>query len=135
MGEVYKETQAVGTGWSNTEITTVGSAGKVHGPWGNNNRVASKNIPLPAGVTQCTVSWRSWAIYTRDGEYDYAYINGKQVWKKRGYHSGCRSGWRTGPRNFPRSSRSHPACYIDVTVTVPCSGTLTLMFRLSLIHI
>jgi hypothetical protein len=120
--ELYHEVLADGSGWSHTEITDVGSAGLMHGPWGSNNRRASKDIQLPSGTSQCTVSWRSWAVYTRDGEYDYATIDGIVVWKKRAYHSGCRDGWLTGPRDFPHSQPSHPACYIDVEVTVPCSG-------------
>ena len=32
---VHEETGAVADGWSNSEVTNIGSGGLVHGPWGN----------------------------------------------------------------------------------------------------
>jgi hypothetical protein len=58
------------SGWSNEEVTFVGSAGNVHGPWGNDVTDVSIDLPIPAGITQCEVSWRSWALDSRDGEVD-----------------------------------------------------------------
>ena len=102
--------------------------GRCHGPWGKENREANLDVKIPAGVTECVVSWRSWAIYTRDGESDRLFIDGNMVWQKKARHSGCRDGWQTGPSDFPHSSKQHPSCYVDASVKVPCSGTMKLKF-------
>ena len=87
-----KEDGAVATGWSNTKVTKVGSAGLVHGPWGSDNKAAALTVSVPSHVSECTVSWKSWAISTRDSEADSVKIDGTQVWRKVARHSGCRDG-------------------------------------------
>ena len=118
---------ALESGWSNTEISDVGEAGIVHGPWGND--VTSVSIDVDVGSsTECTVTWRSWAVYTRDGETDRLYVNGEVVWELVATHSGCNDGWSAGPSDFPNSNSDHPACYYDGSWTGSCSGSITLEF-------
>ena len=52
---------AVADGWSNSEVTDVGSAGLVHGPWGNDVRDVSIDIPIPDGFSECEISWRAYS--------------------------------------------------------------------------
>jgi hypothetical protein len=129
---LYQEKGAAdGTGWSNKEVTNVGSAGKVHGPWGNDAKRVSKQIPIARGVAECTVSWRSWAIDSRDNEADRVIIDGKEVWQKVA-HTPCRNGWSQGPKDFPnpwQGQKQNQVCYVDVKVDVPCSKTLTITFE------
>jgi hypothetical protein len=128
---LYSEAaNAIGTGWSNTEVTNVGSAGKVHGPWGQKVHAVTKSIHIPDGVMECTVTWRSWAANTRDGEADRLFLNGHLVWQKnaRIYQRGCRNGWQTGPADFPHTSKASPSCFIDVSVKAPCAHTLEVKF-------
>jgi hypothetical protein len=54
---IAQENGASAKGWTSTEVTDVGSAGTVHGPWGNG--VIDVDIGIPAGVTQYEVSWCS----------------------------------------------------------------------------
>eukprot|EP01047_Picozoa_sp_COSAG01_P034370 COSAG01_NODE_2578_length_7431_cov_6.566148_1_plen_826_part_00 len=129
---VLAEKGAVREGWSNVEVTDVGSAGLVHGPYGNDVRSVTKIVGVPTDATKCRVSWRSWAIDSRDGEVDRVFVDGALVWEKAGQWP-CRSGWQTGPGDFPnpsqRGQRSGHVCYVDVSVEVVCSGTLSLEFR------
>jgi hypothetical protein len=129
---VLAELGAESTGWSNTEITHVGSAGLVHGPWGKNTRSVTKIVALPTGVSgTCRLSWRSWAIDSRDGELDSVFVDQIRVWQ-RAPRRPCQNGWQYGPGDFPnpwRGQRSSHVCYVDVTVQVPCSGTMHLEFR------
>ena len=37
-----------------------GLGGWVHGPWGEDVLAVAIAVPVPAGVSRCTVSWRSW---------------------------------------------------------------------------
>ena len=62
------------------QVTNVGSAGNVHGPWGNDVTEVSIEIALSAGTAFCEVSWRQWAIDSRDGETDRVLINDEEVW-------------------------------------------------------
>ena len=90
------------TGWSNNEITNVGSAGTAHGPWGKATTTVTRLVPIPKGYTECTVSWRSWAIDSRDGEQDELWINDKRVWAQKAQMaftpqadgSSCMLGWK-----------------------------------------
>eukprot|EP01043_Picozoa_sp_COSAG02_P046626 COSAG02_NODE_4381_length_5425_cov_58.839655_1_plen_301_part_00 len=83
-------------GWSNSKVTDVGSAGTVHGPWGSDTASVSTTVPLPSGATRCKVSWRSWAIDSRDGEVDSLKLDQVLVWDM---PSRCREfndGWNVG---------------------------------------
>ena len=62
MYELHHELGADPTGWTNGEVTHAGSAGMVHGPFGNDVRDVTINIPIPAGLSSCEVRWRSWAV-------------------------------------------------------------------------
>ena len=64
---------------SGSEITSVGSAGNVHGPWGNDVTEVSIDIALPTTTAFCEVSWRQWAVDSRDGETDRVLIDGEEV--------------------------------------------------------
>ena len=119
--------------WSNAEVTDVGSAGLVHGPWGNDATDVSATVALPTDVTQCRVSWRSWVIDSRDGETDRVLIDGAEVWSKAAHFDdlsdGCSGGWAgPGPADFPNPWGGHMLCFLDVSVVVPCSGALTIRF-------
>jgi hypothetical protein len=122
-----------GGNWSNSKTTRVGSAGFVHGPWGNSIREVTTNITVPNAsvpVTQCTVSWRSWSIDSRDGEIDRVRIDGVQVWSKEARYP-CQNGWQTGPSDFPNiwhGNQDGHVCYVDVHVDVPCSQSITITF-------
>lgn len=121
---------ADGTGWTNSEVDNVlgGPAGAVHGPWGNDVTEVSKSFAIPSDATQCTVSWRSWAINTRDGEHDKVFIDGQLVWDQAAHYGGCTDGWETGPADFPNAGWGG-VCFYDVSKTVPCSGTMSVKFR------
>ena len=97
---LLREAQADVAGWTNTEITNVGSAGLVHGPWGRGVRDVQINIPVPAGVTQCHVSWRSWQVDSRDGEVDKVLVDGVEVWALAARMNSC-TGWTQGGTEFP----------------------------------
>lgn len=94
---------AASSGWSNTEVTNVGSAGNVHGPWGNDATDVSIELAIPAGVGFCEVSWRQWAVDSRDGEVDRVTVNGEEVWSMpiSRPDQGCEVGWEEGPTDFP----------------------------------
>jgi len=78
----------------------------------------------------CAVSWRSWAIDSRDGEVDQLLINGHAVWRQKAQMAftvqtngnACARGWLQGPRDFPNPwhGTNAPACYVDRTVAVSC---------------
>jgi hypothetical protein len=120
------------TGWSNNQITTAGRTGTVHGPWGMDTKVVTRGIRIPksGGTGMCAVSWRSWAIYSRDGEVDQLLINGHAVWRQKAQMAftvqtngnACARGWLQGPRDFPNPwhGTNAPACYVDRTVAVSC---------------
>ena len=133
---VHEETGAVADGWSNSEVTNIGSGGLVHGPWGNDETRVERSIRIPAGVSNCEVSWRSWAIDSRDNEVDRVLIDGTEVWSASSNCAfstvGDMGDWVRGPRDFPNpwaGERDQDVCMADVTVTVPCSGSMTLRFE------
>jgi hypothetical protein len=104
---------AAADGWSNSEVTDVGSAGLVHGPWGNDATDVSIDVLIPDGFSECEVSWRSWQIDSRDGEVDSVQIDGEEVWAMPcqchvDVTSGA-NGWEAGPVDFP-----NPCEYLPV---------------------
>ena len=105
----FYEDGAQADGWSNAEVTS-DPGREVHGPWGNDARDVSRSVTVPAGVSSCTVSWRSYARGSRDNEADTLELNGVEVW---------------------RENRHHPGSWIseDHEVTVACSGSLSIRFR------
>eukprot|EP01050_Picozoa_sp_SAG11_P011710 SAG11_NODE_1258_length_5362_cov_16.457534_4_plen_304_part_00 len=120
-------------GWSNSEITNVGSAGNVHGPWGNDVRDVTLEVRLPEDNAFCEVSWRQWAIDSRDNEVDSVTIDGEEVWSMaiNCPDQGCgRMGWEEGPEDFPAPwGGSGGACFDEIKVQVPCEPpTLTINF-------
>ena len=66
--------------WSSGKITAVGTAGNMHGLWGNNVRWVGKMLCLPSGTTWCAISWRSRALGSHDHKSDMAHVNGTTVW-------------------------------------------------------
>eukprot|EP01050_Picozoa_sp_SAG11_P017923 SAG11_NODE_2638_length_3142_cov_17.327637_4_plen_391_part_00 len=120
----YYEEEADADGWSNGEITHSGSSGLVHGHWGNEMRGVSREIAVPAGVTECTISWTSWAMGSRDGEADSLYVNDEQVWTLVSHypHQSCVDGWETAPDDFPMDNSYGGACFVEVTVEAPCAA-------------
>lgn len=125
--------------WSDGTITYAGSAGFVHGPWGNNVRDVVRTIPIPQGVTSCTVSWRSWSADSRDNEWDHVNVNGVQVWAQQAHYT-CPAPWITchyvngNPSawcdDWPFQHSNYATCYIDQTVEVDCSqGSVHLHFN------
>ena len=133
---LLRETQAEPDGWTNAEITDVGSAGLVHGPWGNNVRDVQINIPVPEGSSTCQVSWRSWIADSRDNEVDSVSVNGEIIWSLNArFSSSCASvGWTEAGTEFPDypnpwGGQNGQVCYVDVQVTdVPC-GTRKMNLR------
>ena len=129
---------AVADGWSNSEVTDVGSAGLVHGPWGNDVTDVSIDIAIPDGFSECEVSWRSWAIDSRDGEIDAVQIDGVEVWAMasscyQNVHTGQGTdGWELGPADFPNPwsgfGEDGQVCFQEVTVQVACHGTMHVRF-------
>jgi hypothetical protein len=123
-----------GTGWSNTECTNVGNSGTMHGPWGNDVRTVSKTFPLASGVSSCTVSWRSWGISSRDNEIDSVLLDGNQVWSMR-MNTGTSGRTADAKANWANYEQSYcwAGCnwyrYVDVSHSVPCSGSLSVEFR------
>lgn len=71
---------ACARGWSNDEITNVGTANNMHGPWGSSVNSVSKTFAVPSGISQCTVTWTSWGFNARDNEVDRLYIDDTEVW-------------------------------------------------------
>jgi hypothetical protein len=94
---------AEATSWSDTEVTDT-VAGLVHGPWGNNVLAVSREITIPSGVQRCRVSWRSWAIDSRDGETDRLLLDNVEVWTASARHGDkcTKDGWSRGPTDFPQ---------------------------------
>jgi hypothetical protein len=123
---------AVADGWTNAEVTDVGSAGLVHGPWGNDCTDVSIDVTIPAGNTECEVSWVSWAIDSRDNEVDSVQLDGVEVWANAARCWGeAGEGWELGPGDFPNpygGQSDDQVCRHEVTVQVPCSGTLHVNF-------
>ena len=67
-------------------------------------RDVSIDIALPADTEFCEISWRQWAIDSRDNEVDRVVVNGEEVWSMaiNRPDSGCdRMGWEEGPADFP----------------------------------
>ena len=119
---------AEGAGWSNTDVTDAGSAGRVHGPWGNSVRDVHKTFSIGAGVTHCTVSWRSWSIDSRDNEWDRVFVDESEVWADQVTYSGA-EGWTQCCEDFPQHwDTGSDIHFIDVSVLVPCSGSLVVHF-------
>ena len=120
---------ALATGWTNTEVTDVGSAGLVHGPWGNDATDISITLPVPNDMTECEVSWRSWAIDSRDGEVDSVQIDGVEVWAEASTCYQGNDGWEVGPSDFPNVwGAGNEVCFRAVTVQVACSISITINF-------
>lgn len=113
-------------GWSNAECSDVGSAGHVHGPWGNDVRDVSIDIALPADTEFCEISWRQWAIDSRDNEVDRVNVDGEEVWSMaiNRPDAGCdRMGWEEGPADFPAPwGGPGGACFDLIEVQTVCSG-------------
>ena len=131
MVVLLDEMGAEADGWTNTEVTDVGSAGLVHGPWGNDATDVSKTITIPVGIAFCEVSWRSWAIDSRDNEVDSLLIDGEEVWSVpiNRPDQGCQEGWEEGPGDFPNPwGGAEDVCFDLVEVQVPCTGAMTLNF-------
>jgi len=128
-----EEGGAVADGWSNSEITNVGTAGNMHGPWGNDVTSVSKTFSIPAGITECTVSWDSYGFSSRDSETDYVYINGALVWSKvfqwNQSHLSDASGVQTYLQSYCWANRCQDNVYKEsVSVTVACSGSMHMTF-------
>ena len=99
----------------------------VHGPWDYRVREVVRLIEIPPNTATCQVSWRSWSIDHRDNEWDRVIIDGITVWEQQAHYS-C-DGWDQGPTDFPGYYISNGwICYLDVSVGVPCSGTMTVKF-------
>jgi hypothetical protein len=91
-------------------------------------------------MNECLVSWRSWAVDSRDGETDSVQIDGVEVWAMASRCAGNvvngpgTDGWELGPADFPTGSWAAAAgvvgavCFTEVTVQVACSNTLHLHF-------
>lgn len=132
---LLREAQAEPAGWTNAEITDVGSAGLVHGPWGNDVRDVQINIPVPEGLTVCQLSWRSWIADSRDNEVDSVSVDGNLVWSLHARYSGCAAaGWTEAGTEFPDypnpwGGQNGQVCYVDVAVEVPCTGGATMNVR------
>eukprot|EP01043_Picozoa_sp_COSAG02_P057563 COSAG02_NODE_7008_length_3229_cov_1.658786_3_plen_722_part_01 len=132
---LLREAQAEPAGWTNSEITDVGSAGLVHGPWGNNVRDVQINIPIPEALTMCQLSWRSWFADSRDNELDSVSVDGNRVWSLNARYSGCASsGWTEAGTEFPDypnpwGGQNGQVCYVDVEVEVPCTGGANMNVR------
>ena len=81
----------------------------------------------------CQVSWRSWAIDSRDGEVDHVLIDGIEVWANAARCWGAAGeGWEIGPSDFPNpygGQQENQVCFAAVTVEVPCSGSMNILFH------
>lgn len=127
---IYSETpgDAVGDGWSNTEMTNASDYGWVHGLWGNDNNSLSRDFSLSGTQTEVTVSFRYWAISTWDnGESAQLVVNSNNVW------SSTVSSWSTvsAPWNlysgaqFPNNNHGRNLSrYQDISVTLSFTGTI-----------
>lgn len=118
--ELLHELGATPEGWSNMQISTAGSAGSVHGPFGHEVPDVSIMIGIPPGITSCEISWRSWAVNSHD-EVDRVLANGVEIWSSTASCSGGTGGWEEGPEDFS-DPRGLQVCMADVVVDVPCSG-------------
>ena len=131
---ILRENGACAAGWTNTEVTDVGSAGVVHGPWGNDATDVTLEVTIPEGITDCEVSWRSWAIDSRDNEVDRVLIDGAEVWSAaaRCWGSDVAEGWELGPMDFPNpfggESQNNEVCFAEITVEVKCKDVMVLNF-------
>ena len=130
---LLREDGAQPEGWSNAEITDAGSAGLVHGPWGNDATDVFIDVAVPAGYERCEVSWVSWIADSRDHEVDSVLIDGVEVWSMaaRCWEDDKGEGWTFAPPDFPNPYDGHApnqACFAAVTVEAPCSGTMRLNF-------
>ena len=127
---LLQENGASPAGWSNSEVSDVGSAGLVHGPWGNDVTDVSIDIPIPAGMSTCEVRWRSWAADSRDGEVDRVLIDGTEVWSMASQCYSGSDGWEQGPPDFPNpwDGENGQVCFQEVRVHVACSGSMNLRF-------
>ena len=133
MALLQEDGGAQAAGWSNTEITDAGSAGLVHGPWGNDATDVFIDVAVPAGYERCEVSWVSWIADSRDHEVDSVLIDGVEVWSMtaRCWEDDKGEGWTFAPPDFPNPYNGHSpnqACFAAVTVEAPCSGTMRLNF-------
>merc|ERR1719310_2413724 len=101
---------------------------------GQQQEVGEQDIHDPWWVKKCRVQWKSWAIYSRDGEYDELYIDGKNVWKLQGrgqrrrrqicaYQGRSEEGTRTNGCSYWNGREN---CLYNGDVTVPCSDKMKL---------
>lgn len=83
---IYDETEtgALGDGWSSSvvgpginEHTDIAA---MHGPWGNELREVTKEFDVLGG-NDCTLSWTSYGMHSRDNEWDRVFVNGEKVWE------------------------------------------------------
>eukprot|EP01052_Picozoa_sp_SAG31_P026691 SAG31_NODE_2438_length_5695_cov_2.851501_2_plen_1345_part_00 len=129
VDSIYSEVGAVGDGWSVTEATEAmpdrpGTAGKVHGPFGNDVTEVTMDVSIPRGVhgetdRLCEITWTSWSIDSRDGETDRLLVNGDVVWEKVAHHS-C-DGWEHGPSDFVQHyGDGEDICMVMESVEVQC---------------
>ena len=128
--QIVAEAGADRDSWSNSDVVTdAGTAGFVHGPWGNDVQDMEKTFSVPAGITQCTVSWRSWSIDSRNNEWDRVFVDGAEVWAAQARAS-RRGNWLTCCDDFPQRQGSSPDVHFqDVSVEVACSGSLVVRFN------
>lgn len=129
---ILREDGAAIGSWSSDTITDTGSAGRVHGPWGSDVTSVTNTVDIPSGISECEVSWRSWAIGSRDQEYDRVSIDGTEVWSNMGVcwlrDDGIGEGWELGPSDFDTHRSDSGACFDEVVVQVPCTDSMTLTF-------
>ena len=106
------------------------------GPWGNDATDVSIDIAVPAGNAFCEVSWRQWAIDSRDGETDSVTIDGVEVWSMVISRPDTDCGimeWNGGPADFPAPwGGASGACFDEITVQVACCAALNLPNHLGL---
>ena len=109
-------------------IANAGAAGHVHGPWGNNVRDVSSTFSITNGVTQCTISWRSWKFRSRDNEVDQVFVGNDMVWQDH-VPASCTSGWLEASGANAYTGQTGSICFQDVSVNTPCSGSTTVRFH------
>ena len=98
------------------------------------NQVMSESIIVPSH--DCTISWRSWALFDRDaGEMDRVSVNNQVIWEKAVVER-CETedeGW--SPVVLPLTGIDCPngnctkACFVDACVSVSgCGGNPIISF-------
>lgn len=129
---IYSEApeNAVGDGWSNTEMTDAADYGWVHGLWGADNSSLSRDFSLSGTQTEVTVSFRYWAISTWDtahGDSAKLAVNNSIVWSDTvaTWHL-VEAPWRLySGGQFPNNNHGYNLSrFQDISVTVAFGGTL-----------